>query len=370
MNQRALRKQLEERLDAWPVRNEADGSVELPASANALDGVVVVLPCYRSAGSVAEVVRRIPSGVRHIVCVNDASDDGLSDVLATLSQKDSRIEIVTHETNGGVGQATVTGYRRAMELGARILVKIDSDGQMNPAFIPALVQPILSGEADYVKGNRFFDIDSVRAMPRLRLAGNAGLSFLTKLSTGYWDLFDPTNGFTALHADVAAVLPLDKLHKRYFFESDMLFRLRCFGARIVEQPMEASYGDEKSNLSELNALLTFPLLHGRNFLKRIGYNYFLRGFDTASLHLIAGIGLSLFGIVFGLAAWLESMATSVPATAGTVLLGATPLLIGFQLLLAFLQHDVSMTPKVPIHPRLAGYTVLNSNKINKEGSLS
>ena len=198
--------------------------------------------------------------------------------------------------------------------------------------------------------------------------GNAALSFLAKLSTGYWDLFDPANGFTAIHADVAAMLPLDKLHKRYFFESDILFRLRSFGARVVEQPMAAYYGDEKSNLSELNALFTFPFLHARNLLKRIVYNYFLRGFDAASLSLIAGAVLTAFGLGVGVTAWIESAQTGIPATSGTVMLSAAPLLIGFQLLLAFLQHDVAMTPRSAIHPRLSSYTVLKSELRRERGS--
>ncbi|HUS96219.1 MAG TPA: glycosyltransferase family 2 protein, partial [Hyphomicrobiaceae bacterium] len=178
----------------------------------------------------------------------------------------------------------------------------------------------------------------------------------------YWDLFEPTNGFTAIHADVAALLPLEKLHERYFFESDMLFRLGTVDARVVELPMETRYGDETSHLSEMNALLTFPLLHARNLVKRIVYNYFLRGFSIASLYLVAGSVLSIFGFIFGLFAWVESAQSGTPATSGTVMLSAMPVLIGFQLLLGFLQHDVSMTPKAPIHSRILYYTVLKTRK--------
>src|SRR5690606_21657002 len=148
--------------------------------------------------------------------------------------------------------------------------------------------------------------DSVRAMPVSRIIGNAGLSFLTKLSTGYWNLFDPTNGYTALHADVAAVLPLDRLHKGYFFESDLLFRLGVARARIVELPMAAQYGEETSHLSRLKCLLTFPVLHLRNLCKRIVYSYFLRGFSAASISLVLGIVLLIFGMIFGADRWLLS----------------------------------------------------------------
>jgi dolichol-phosphate mannosyltransferase len=323
-----------------------------------LHEVAVVIPCYRSAGSIGAVVAAIPAGIGAIVCVNDASDDGLAEVLQTLAERHSRLTIVTHERNRGVGAATVSGYRRAFALGARIVVKIDSDGQMNPAFIPDFVAPILAGEADYVKGNRFFDIERVRQMPGVRLIGNAGLTFFSRASSGYWNLSDPTNGFTAIHAGVAQLLPLHKLHERFFFESDLLFRLNSVSAMVVEQPLEARYGDEVSNLSVGRALLTFPFLHLRNFTKRLFYNYFLRNFDVASLNLSAGLVLSGFGALFGAQAWLDSLRTGTPATAGTVMLGATPLLLGFQLLLAFFQNDIARTPREPIQKRIARLRVL------------
>jgi glycosyltransferase involved in cell wall biosynthesis len=331
-----------------------------------LSDVAVVIPCYRCAQTIEEVIDQIPETVGHIICVDDASDDDTPAALIRLNAAHKRVTVVTHETNQGVGGATATGYRKALELGARIIVKLDSDGQMNPAFIPALIAPIEAGEADYCKGNRFFDIDSVRAMPAVRLVGNAGLSFISKLSSGYWDLLDPTNGYTAIHAEVAALLPLNKLHKRYFFESDMLFRLSTFEARIVEQPMETRYGDETSHLSPLHALLTFPTLHLRNLTKRIGYTYFLRNFSAASLNLLGGLALGLSGFAIGVAAWLESSATGTPATAGTVMLGAMPLLIGIQLCLAFLQHDVARVPSNAIHGRLMRRKLLVTKPSNKD----
>jgi len=325
-----------------------------------LKDVAVVLPCYRSAAFVEDVVNGIPAGIERIICVNDASDDETLDVLNRLAAADRRVSVIDHEKNSGVGGATVSGYREAIRQNAKVIVKIDSDGQMNPAFIPALVAPILSGEADYVKGNRFFEVENVLKMPKARLIGNAGLSFLTKLSCGYWNISDPTNGYTAIEASVASLVPLDKLHRRYFFESDLLFRLNCLGAVVLEQPMETRYGDEKSNLSVTHSLFTFPFLHARNFAKRIFYNYFLRDFDAASLSLLLGLALTGFGFVFGASAWARSHSTDIPATAGTVMLSATPLLIGIQLLLSFLQHDVARTPRTVIHPKITRRRVLVS----------
>src|SRR5262249_39074317 len=153
-----------------------------------------------------------------------------------------------HEQNQGVGGAVMSGYRAAIADGMAVVVKVDGDGQMDGSLIPYFVAPIINGEADYTKGNRFFDLEQINQMPPMRLFGNAVLSLMTKLSSGYWNLFDPTNGFTAIHVDAARHLPFDKISKRYFFETDMLFRLNTINAVVVDVPMDASYGDEVSNL--------------------------------------------------------------------------------------------------------------------------
>ncbi|HRX36160.1 MAG TPA: glycosyltransferase family 2 protein [Aestuariivirga sp.] len=328
--------------------------------------VAVVIPCYKAGKSLPFVVGAIPEMVERIYCVNDCSPDDTGQVIDLLAKFNPRVVAVHRPQNGGVGGATITGFRAALADGMDVIVKLDSDGQMNPAFIPTLVAPILSGEADFAKGNRFFDLDSVRAMPPVRLIGNAGLSFLTKLSTGYWQMFDPTNGYIAIHANVLGMLPLDKIHQRYFFESDLLFRLSTLGANMVEMPMQAVYADEKSSLSELHAALTFPPLHLRNLLKRVGYNYFLRGFSAASLHLVGGVVLTLFGLAFGVNAWVRSAAAGEPATAGTVMLSALPILVGFQLLLNFLSHDVASVPRQPIHKLLGRFAVFKPEVAEKK----
>ncbi|MBW6419290.1 glycosyltransferase family 2 protein [Celeribacter sp. PS-C1] len=332
---------------------------------DALPLVAVVIPCYKSAETIADVVATIPSCVGHIFCVNDASPDRLSEVLEVVASTDTRVQVLTHEINGGVGAATITGYKAAIANGAEIIVKLDSDGQMDPRLIPALIEPIVQRKADYVKGNRFFDISSVQRMPTVRLIGNAGLSFLSKLSSGHWHLFDPTNGFTAIHATVAEILPLDKLHKRYFFESDILFRLGTLGACVQDVPMEAVYGEEQSGLSELDALFKFPGLHLRNLIKRIFYNYFLRDFSTASLSLIFGLCLSFWGTIFGVMHWIDSARLGIPATAGTVMLSAFPILIGFQLLLSFLHHDVAASRRNAIYPQISRVKVLRSRSAHR-----
>jgi dolichol-phosphate mannosyltransferase len=317
--------------------------------------LAVVIPCYRVAKHVAGVLKAIGPEVDRIYCVDDACPEQSRLVIEKASAEDSRIRCLVHQQNQGVGGAVVTGYRQAIKDGADVIVKLDGDGQMDPTRIPGLIEPILRGEADYVKGNRFFHLEGLRSMPVLRLIGNAGLSFLSKLSTGYWDLFDPTNGYTAIHAALVRELPLGKLSRRYFFESDILFRLNVLRAVVTEVPMSARYADEESNLSVLKTLVQFPLYHLRNCWKRIFYNYFLRGFSMASVNLVAGLALLIFGVVFGVTKWVGGIETSVLATPGTVMLAGLPVLLGCQILLNFVAFDMANIPHNPIHQRLQSY---------------
>jgi glycosyltransferase involved in cell wall biosynthesis len=172
--------------------------------------IAAVIPCFRVKRHVLDVVAAIPPLVGAIYAVDDACPEGSGDVIEG-GCRDPRVRVLRHERNQGVGGATITGYRAALADGATVVVRLDGDGQMDPAQIPLLVRPILEGEADYSKGNRFFELEGLAAMPRLRLAGNSLLSFANKLSSGYWNVFDANNGFTAIHAEVLRRLPLGKL---------------------------------------------------------------------------------------------------------------------------------------------------------------
>ncbi len=314
--------------------------------------IAAVVPCFRETAHVLGVLAAIGPEVARIVVVDDCCPDGTGRLVREKC-RDARVEVVVHDANQGVGGATMTGYRRALEWGADVIVKIDGDGQMDPALIPALIQPLLALEADYAKGNRFHDLDGLSAMPGLRLAGNLLLSFANKVSSGYWDLFDPTNGFTAIHAKVARALPLDKISRSFFFESDILFRLYLLRAVVIDVPMRARYGAEQSSLRIADVVGEFALKHLRNGAKRVFYTYFLRDFTAASLELVLGALLFLFGTVYGLMHWSASIVTGVPATAGTVVLAAVPVLLGSVLLLAFLHFDIGNIPRRPLHPRLS-----------------
>lgn len=312
--------------------------------------VAVVIPCYRVRKHILGVIGDIGEDVHKIYVVDDACPQHTGDYVAKECA-DPRVRVIFHEVNRGVGGATITGYGQALQENAEIIVKLDGDGQMDPKHIPRLLAPVLSGVADYAKGNRFYYPEGVQQMPFVRLVGNAALSFVTKFSSGYWDIFDPTNGFTAIHAKVAERLPLDKIDQRYFFESDMLFRLNTIRAVVIDIPLHGKYADEESNLKVHRAIPEFAFKHARNALKRIIYNYYLRDFSIVSLELCAGIPMLLIGIMVGIRAWVHSVQSGVVATSGTVMLAALPTLVGIQLLLSFLSADFGNVPKIPLQKR-------------------
>jgi glycosyltransferase involved in cell wall biosynthesis len=314
--------------------------------------IAVVIPCYRVRKHVLAVLAAIGPEVGRVYVVDDACPERSGDLVESECH-DPRVCVLRNPTNQGVGGATLAGLRAALADGAEVVVKLDGDGQMDPALIPRLVQPILSGEADYAKGNRFFELEGLAAMPRGRLLGNALLSFASKLSSGYWNVFDPTNGFTAIHASVARQVPLGKLAAGWFFESDLLFRLGTLRAVVCDVPMPAVYEDESSNLRAARVIPGFLRGHLVNTAKRVFYSYFLRNFNVASIELVAGAALVLFGLGFGASQWAEGSLRGVPATSGTVMLAALPVLLGTQLLLAFLSYDLQNVPRDPLQRRLA-----------------
>lgn len=317
--------------------------------------IAVVIPCYRVGGALPDVLRRIGPEVGWIFVVDDACPE--QSAHKPVSEcGDPRVRLIQRAHNGGVGAATMDGYRAALTCEARVVVKLDGDGQMPPEAIPRLVKAILSGQADYVKGNRFHQLRDTAGMPKARLFGNAALSFMTKLSSGYWQLFDPVNGFTAIHRDVLARVDLDRVATRYYFESDLLCHLNLLRAKVVEMPMQAHYGDETSSLQPMRMIVPFFAGNLRNLVRRLLYNYYLRGFSPASVELLLGLPLMLFGVIFGAMQWAQSALDQAPATAGTVMLAALPIIVGTQLLVGWLNFDIAAEPRDAVYPFLTGFS--------------
>jgi len=313
-----------------------------------MPAVAVVIPAYRVSREIVPLIARIPPLVNRIFVVDDACPEH-SGARVEEQVQDPRVRLIRHESNRGVGGAVVSGVRAALADGAEIVVKLDGDGQYDPELIPYLVQPIVDGNADVTKGNRFFFLEDVAQMPGLRLFGNAVLSFVNKAVSGYWDVMDPTNGFIAIHAEVLHMLPLDKLEPRYFFESDLLFRLGTLRAAVQDMPVQAHYGDEQSSLRIGPTALGFPLKYASRLLKRIFYNHFLRDFNLGSASLVLGLLLMLSGGLFGVIEWYRSWVTGTPATAGTVMLVALQLIVSLNLLILFLTVDIASVPRKVLH---------------------
>ncbi|MFZ4702314.1 MAG: glycosyltransferase family 2 protein [Candidatus Methylumidiphilus sp.] len=327
--------------------------------------IAVVIPCYKVRRFILDVVRQIGPEVSKIYVVDDCCPEGSGDYVA-MNCNDDRVRVIRNDVNLGVGGSVIVGYKAAIREKYDIIIKLDGDGQMDPRFIPCFIQPIIEGEADYTKGNRFFDLQKIHIMPRVRLLGNAMLSFMAKLSTGYWDVFDPTNGYTAIHAHVARHLPFEKISRRYFFETDILFRLNTLRAVVVDVPMDAAYGAEVSNMKISEVVGEFFYKHTINLCKRIFYNYYLHDISIASLELPIGLALTFFGVGFGGYHWFKSVQTGVITSPGTVMLAALPIIMGLQFLIAFLSYDIAQIPRKPQHAKLSISNVVMMQDFNNE----
>jgi len=310
--------------------------------------IAAVIPAYGVERDIQSVLGGLPAYIKHIIVVNDASPDSSGERMAAAAKEDRRIILITHTQNQGVGGAMASGYRKALELGAQIIIKLDGDGQMDPAHIPAFLTPLIQGRADYVKGNRFRDFQSLQQMPIVRRVGNLGLSFLAKAATGYWGIFDPTNGYLAIRAEILSQLPLDKIDRRYYFETSMLANLYLLDALVMDVPIPARYRNETSNLSIRRTLIEFPLKLLTTFLKRILLKYYIYDFSMMSLYLMVGIPLLLFGGIFGITKWIEYASQNIPAPTGTVMLPTLSVILGIQILLSAIEIDMNSAPRKPI----------------------
>ncbi|MFQ5943717.1 MAG: glycosyltransferase family 2 protein [Anaerolineales bacterium] len=309
--------------------------------------IVVVVPAYKVEREIGKVLRSMPGFVRHIVVVIDGSPDGTADSVEACVADDQRIVMLNHERNRGVGAAVITGFREAIKLGADLIVKVDGDGQMAPEEIPDLLIPLVEGTADFSKGNRFRDLLTLARMPYIRRVGNMGLGFLAKAATGYWNIFDPTNGFFAARGELIKRLPLEKLDSSYYFEISLLSQLYFLGAVVRDLPMVARYGSEESNLSVPRTLFEFPPKLMLTLMRRILLKYFIYDFSIVSIYVLGGIPLLAFGLIFGIINWIRFSTLGVAAPTGTVMLATLPVILGFQLLLSAIGADLQAVPTNP-----------------------
>lgn len=305
--------------------------------------ITVVIPCYNEERFIGQTVSCIPSLVDVILVIDDCSQDGTSRAAESLNDK--RVVVLKTACNQGVGGATMLGYQKALEIGSDIVVKMDGDGQMSPEYLPDLLDPIAEDGYMYTKGNRFLCPEALPHMPRHRLFGNVVLTFMNKLSSGYWHIFDPCNGYTAISTEILRKLDMSAIHKRYFFESDMLIQLNWSRALVKDVPMKAKYGGEESGLNPLKIGFTFPFLMLRKFFYRVYKKYVLIDFSPIALFLFLGLTLFCGGTLFGLYLWIRSLITENPTPVGTIMLALVPMILGFQLLLQAIVLDIQDTPR-------------------------
>jgi glycosyltransferase involved in cell wall biosynthesis len=304
--------------------------------------IAVVIPAYNVADSIAKVIMAIPKIVDAIIVVNDASKDNTANKVKSI--RDDRVTLINHTKNMGVGGALLSGYSYALGLGVDIVVKLDGDDQMDVKFMPGLIEPILNGQADYTKGNRFLHPVALKKMPTIRKISNLGLTFLSKIASGYWNVFDPANGYTAISAAKLASLDPSRVARSYFFETSMLCELRKLNAVVMDISMPAIYQNERSSVKVPREIFVFSTNLIARIFDRIFSRYFLYDFTAVSLFLITGIMLCLFGGIWGIVKWVDSMQTNIPATTGTVLIAVLPIILGFQLLIQAISLDISDVP--------------------------
>lgn len=305
--------------------------------------ITAVVTAYNVKSHIENVVKAMPLFVNNIIVVDDKCPQETGSFIEELNLE--KVIVIFHKYNQGVGGAVVTGYKKALELNSDIVVKVDGDGQMNPANISKLIQPIIDNKADYTKGNRFVDLKALKQMPKVRLFGNSVLSFLVKVSSGYWDIMDPTNGFTAISKDAILGLELEKLSKRFFFESDMLINLNIQNCVVKDVSFSAKYEDEESSLSVTKVLFDFPSKLFKGLLKRIFYKYYIYDFNMASIYMLLGFPLFMFGIIFGSVSWYSSFTTGVLASTGSIMIAVLPIILGVQFLLQAISIDIENLPE-------------------------
>lgn len=321
------------------------------------DSVAVVIPAFQAEEHIKTVIDKIPSWVDYIIVVNDCSYDTTKDIVEEIIKTNEKVFLINHEINRGLGVAMMNGYMKAYDLGAEVIVKMDSDDQMNPDYLIELITPILNNEADYTKGNRFLHEMELSSMPFIRRVGNIGLSFLVKMASGYWNIFDPSNGYTAIHVSMFPLLNIDRIGKRYYFETSMLVELGLISAVVKDVYIPARYGEEKSNLSIIKTIFEFPPKLLKSFFRRLIVEYFFRDFGIFSLFSLSGIIIFFSGLFMGLFNWISNLKKNVPTPTGTIMLAVLLFILGFQLILQAIVLDIQNVPKNPIHMRKA-------NKIN------
>lgn len=306
------------------------------------NNIAVVIPYYKASKHIVAVLNKLPDLVTKVYVIDDCSPEPFPE---TALKAFKNVEYIKNERNLGVGGATKVGLTKAIADGMAIVVKVDADDQMDTTYIKDLVVPLIENKASYAKGNRFRDFKALRQMPFVRKMGNLGLSFLTKAATGYWNNFDPTNGFFAIKTETLKMLDFEAIANRYYFETSLIAQLYFQEAVIKDVPMPAVYNGEKSNMVVWKMPFVFLPKLIKTFINRIYKSYFVYDFNMSSIYILIGAPLFLFGLIYGVYNWWFYSSQDIFAPTGTIMLVTLTIIIGFQLLLQAIHYDITKVPK-------------------------
>ena len=300
--------------------------------------VAVVVPAYNEEALVATTIRGVPAFVDRILVVDDASRDGTA--AAARAAGDGRVEVITHERNGGVGAAIVTGYERAVAEGVDVTCVMAADNQMDPGDLEKIALPVVRGEVEYAKANRLITGEAWKVIPRSRYLGNAVLSLLTKIASGYWHVADSQSGYTAASREILSQLDLDRIYRRYGFPNDMLVHLNVWNARVRDIPSRPVYGvGERSGIKIRKVVPRISWLLLKGFFWRMREKYVIRDFHPLVFFYVLGFLMTILGLGLGIAELvLRIMWNAV--SVGTVVLVALLLIFGSQFTLFAMWFDM------------------------------
>ena len=321
--------------------------------------IIIVIPAYKASSTVLSVAKRACCYADHVIVVDDNCPFSSGQVV-NKHKGLLPITVLTHSSNRGVGAATKTGFLLALEMGASIIVKLDADNQMDPALVPLLIQPILDGQADCSKGNRFANKIVFLEMPLYRLVGNIALSFITKLSTGYWELFDPTNGFVAFSSETLKQLDLKKIHNRFLFETDMIYFCGLLNTSYFQLNMLPDYQDHMSSLNPSSEMPRFLIRNIEHLIKRLYLDYLVCDFNSGSISLI--LFLFSFLSAFVIALWRIYLGSfnGLETPNGIIAIFIVLAIASIQSLLNFLYFDATQKPLLR---KLNNFNKLNIRKV-------
>jgi len=305
--------------------------------------IAAVVPAYEEEELIGETLSSIPKYVDKIYAVDDGSppSDRTFEIMQELAKKDPRIVCMRHEKNRGPGTAIVTGYKRALKDGMDIAVVMAGDNQMDPEYLPDFLEPIVEGRAEYSKGNRLLNPEYRKGMSKWRFFGNSILTLLTKIASGYWQVVDPQNGYTAISRRALERIDLDSIYPWYGYPNDILVKLNVYGFRVVDVPHPARYGNEKSKIKYSKYILKVSWLLLKDFFWRLKMKYIILSFHPLVLFYLFGIIFTLIGFFTGLYTLYYKFVLGGPLFVRGVL-SALIFIVGLQFLSFAMLFDMQM----------------------------